>query len=202
MIVIGLTGSIGMGKTTTAKLFAEEGVPVLDSDEVVHGLYRAEAVGQIEAAFPGTTVSGVVDREKLGDILRKNPANFRRLEEIVHPLVRKKQETFLSEARKNSRKFALLDIPLLFETGAESRVDKVVVVSCAPEIQRERVLSRPGMTEEKFEMILARQMPDADKRRRADFIIDSGNGVEAARDQVRDILQKLTVESRRGEMHA
>ncbi|WP_174020956.1 dephospho-CoA kinase [Agrobacterium fabrum] len=191
MIVIGLTGSIGMGKTTTAKLFAEEGVPVLDSDEVVHGLYRAEAVTLIEAAFPGTTISGMVDRQKLGDILRQNPANFTRLEEIVHPLVRDKQEAFLVKARKDDRAFAVLDIPLLFETGAEGRVDKVVVVSCAPEIQRERVLSRPGMTEEKFEMILARQMPDAEKRRRADFVVDSGNGVEAARDQVKEILQKL-----------
>lgn len=202
MIVIGLTGSIGMGKTTIAKLFAGEGVPVLDSDEVVHGLYRSEAVPLIEAAFPGTTVSGVVDRQKLGDVLRENPANFGRLEEIVHPLVRKRQEAFLAAARKDDRQFALLDIPLLFETGAESRVDKVVVVSCAPEIQRERVLSRPGMTEEKFEMILARQTPDAEKRRRADFIVDSGSGVEAARDQVREILQKLAAESRRGEMNA
>ncbi|PZP48463.1 MAG: dephospho-CoA kinase [Agrobacterium fabrum] len=202
MIVIGLTGSIGMGKTTTAKLFAGEGVPVLDSDEVVHGLYRAEAVPLIEAAFPGTTVSGVVDRQKLGEVLRENPANFGKLEEIVHPLVRKRQEAFLAAARKEDRQFALLDIPLLFETGAESRVDKVVVVSCAPEIQRERVLSRPGMTEEKFEMILARQMPDAEKRRRADFIVDSGNGVEAARDQVREILQGLADQSRRGETNA
>lgn len=202
MIVIGLTGSIGMGKTTTAKLFAGEGVPVLDSDEVVHGLYRAEAVPLIEAAFPGTTVSGAVDRQKLGEILRQNPANFSRLEEIVHPLVRATQEAFLAQARTEDRQFALLDIPLLFETGAESRVDRVVVVSCAPEIQRERVLSRPGMTEEKFEMVLARQMPDAEKRRRADFIVDSGNGVEAARDQVRQILQKLAAQSRRGEMNA
>ena len=202
MIVIGLTGSIGMGKTTTAKLFAGEGVPVLDSDEVVHGLYRAEAVPLLEAAFPGTTVSGVVDRQKLGEVLRENPANFGKLEEIVHPLVRKRQEAFLAAARKEDRQFALLDIPLLFETGAESRVDKVVVVSCAPEIQRERVLSRPGMTEGKFEMILARQMPDAEKRRRADFIVDSGNGVEAARDQVREILQRLADQSRRGETNA
>ncbi|TRB04976.1 dephospho-CoA kinase [Agrobacterium tumefaciens] len=202
MIVIGLTGSIGMGKTTTAKLFAEEGVPVLDSDEVVHGLYRAEAVPLIESAFPGTTVSGTVDRRKLADVLRENPANFTRLEAIVHPLVRRRQDVFLAEAAKDGRQFALLDIPLLFETAAESRVDKVVVVSCAPEIQRERVLSRPGMTQEKFEMILARQMPDAEKRRRADFIVDSGNGVEAARDQVRGILQKLAAESRRGEKNA
>lgn len=202
MIVIGLTGSIGMGKTTTAKLFAEEGVPVLDSDEVVHALYRAEAVGLIETAFPGTTVSGAVDRQKLGEVLRENLANFGKLEAIVHPLVRQKQEAFLAKAREEARQFALLDIPLLFETGAEERVDKIVVVSCAPDIQRQRVLSRPGMTEEKFEMILARQMPDAEKRQRADFVIDTGNGVEAARDQVRGILQKLAAGSGHGENNA
>ncbi|CVI19511.1 MULTISPECIES: dephospho-CoA kinase [Rhizobium/Agrobacterium group] len=202
MIVIGLTGSIGMGKTTTAKLFAAEGIPVLDSDAVVHDLYSAEAVPMIEAAFPGTTISGTVDRLELGNILRENPANFRKLEAIVHPLVRERQEAFLRKAREENQNFAVLDIPLLFETGAETRVDKIVVVSCAPEIQRQRVLSRPGMTEEKFEMILARQMPDAEKRRRADFIIDSGNGVEAARDQVREILQRLSAGSGNGEKNA
>ncbi|KAA3526238.1 dephospho-CoA kinase [Agrobacterium tumefaciens] len=202
MIVIGLTGSIGMGKTTTAKLFAAEGIPVLDSDAVVHDLYSADAVPMIEAAFPGTTISGKVDRLELGNILRENPANFRKLEAIVHPLVRERQEAFLRKAREENKNFAVLDIPLLFETGAETRVDKVVVVSCAPEIQRQRVLSRPGMTEEKFEMILARQMPDAEKRRRADFIIDSGNGVEAARDQVREILQRLSAGSGNGEKNA
>ena len=202
MIVIGLTGSIGMGKTTTAKLFAAEGIPVLDSDAAVHDLYSAEAVPMIEAAFPGTTISGTVDRLELGNILRENPANFSKLEAIVHPLVRERQEAFLRKAREENQNFAVLDIPLLFETGAETRVDKVVVVSCAPEIQRQRVLSRPGMTEEKFEMILARQMPDAEKRRRADFIIDSGNGVEAARDQVREILQRLSAGSGNGEKNA
>ncbi|MGO4317708.1 dephospho-CoA kinase [Agrobacterium sp. MCAB5] len=202
MIVIGLTGSIGMGKTTTAKLFAAEGIPVLDSDAVVHDLYSAEAVPMIEAAFPGTTISGTVDRLELGNILRENPANFSKLEAIVHPLVRERQEAFLRKAREENQNFAVLDIPLLFETGAETRVDKIVVVSCAPEIQRQRVLSRPGMTEEKFEMILARQMPDAEKRRRADFIIDSGNGVEAARDQVREILQRLSAGSGNGEKNA
>ncbi|MDH7808904.1 MULTISPECIES: dephospho-CoA kinase [unclassified Rhizobium] len=202
MIVIGLTGSIGMGKTTTAKLFAAEGIPVLDSDAVVHDLYSAEAVPMIEAAFPGTTISGTVDRLELGNILRENPANFSKLEAIVHPLVRGRQEAFLRKAREENQNFAVLDIPLLFETGAETRVDKIVVVSCAPEIQRQRVLSRPGMTEEKFEMILARQMPDAEKRRRADFIIDSGNGVEAARDQVREILQRLSAGSGNGEKNA
>jgi dephospho-CoA kinase len=202
MIVIGLTGSIGMGKTTTAKLFAAEGIPVLDSDAVVHDLYSADAVPMIEAAFPGTTISGRVDRLELGNILRENPANFSKLEAVVHPLVRERQEAFLRKAREENQNFAVLDIPLLFETGAETRVDKIVVVSCAPEIQRQRVLSRPGMTEEKFEMILARQMPDAEKRRRADFIIDSGNGVEAARDQVREILQRLSAGSGNGEKNA
>lgn len=202
MIVIGLTGSIGMGKTTTARLFAAEGVAVLDSDAVVHELYRKEAAPLIEEAFPGTTVSGVVDRGKLGEVLRENPANFKRLEEIVHPLVRKRQQAFLAAAQNEGREFALLDIPLLFETGAENRVDKVVVVSCSPEVQRERVLSRPGMTEEKFAMILARQMPDEEKRRRADFIVESGSGVENARDQVREILQTLAAQSRRGETNA
>ncbi len=202
MIVIGLTGSIGMGKTTTARLFAAEGVAVLDSDAVVHELYREEAAPLIEEAFPGTTVSGVVDRQKLGEILQENPANFKRLEEIVHPLVGKRQQAFLAAAQNEGRDFALLDIPLLFETGAENRVDKVVVVSCSPEVQRERVLSRPGMTEEKFAMILARQMPDEEKRRRADFIVESGSGVENARDQVREILQTLAAQSRRGETNA
>ncbi|WP_144578394.1 dephospho-CoA kinase [Agrobacterium sp. DE0009] len=202
MIVIGLTGSIGMGKTTTARLFAAEGVAVLDSDAVVHELYREEAAPLIEEAFPGTTVSGVVDRQKLGEVLRENPANFKRLEEIVHPLVRKRQQAFLAAAQNEGREFALLDIPLLFETGAENRIDKVVVVSCSPEVQRERVLSRPGMTEEKFAMILARQMPDEEKRRRADFIVESGSGVENARDQVREILQTLAAQSRRGETNA
>ena len=202
MIVIGLTGSIGMGKTTTARLFAAEGVAVLDSDAVVHELYREEAAPLIQEAFPGTTVSGVVDRQKLGEVLRVNPANFKRLEEIVHPLVGKRQQAFLAAAQNEGREFALLDIPLLFETGAENRVDKVVVVSCSPEVQRERVLSRPGMTEEKFAMILARQMPDEEKRRRADFIVESGSGVENARDQVREILQTLAAQSRRGETNA
>lgn len=202
MIVIGLTGSIGMGKTTTARLFAAEGVAVLDSDAVVHELYREEASPLIEEAFPGTTVSGVVDRQKLGEVLRENPANFKRLEEIVHPLVRKRQQAFLAAAQNEGREFALLDIPLLFETGAENRIDKVVVVSCSPEVQRERVLSRPGMTEEKFAIILARQMPDEEKRRRADFIVESGSGVENARDQVRKILQTLAAQSRRGETNA
>lgn len=192
MIVIGLTGSIGMGKSTTAKLFAEEGVPLCDSDAVVHDLYRGEAVAPIAAVFPDAVIGSVVDRDRLSKILRENPAQFPVLEQIVHPLVRAKQDAFVDDQRRNGARFALLDIPLLFETGAESRVDVVVVVSCAADIQRQRVLSRPGMTEEKFAMIIARQMPDVEKRSRADFVIDTGRGIEDARAQVRDVLETLT----------
>lgn len=191
MLVIGLTGSIGMGKTTTAGLFAREGVAVLDSDRVVHDLYRDEAVALIEAAFPGSTGEGGVDRVRLGELLKENPANFKKLENIVHPLVQKKQQEFLQSSRDQGREFALLDIPLLFETGAERRVDIVVVATCDADVQRERVLSRPGMTPEKFELILSRQMPDAEKRRRADFIIDTGHGIEAAHGRVKEILSDL-----------
>ncbi len=191
MIVIGLTGSIGMGKTATAKLFAEEGVPVCDSDAVVHDLYQNEAVGPIANIFPDAVNDGAVDRDRLSTILRENPAQFPALEKIVHPLVRAKQDAFVEAQRGNGERFALLDIPLLFETKAESRVNVIVVVSCAAEIQRRRVLSRPGMTEEKFQMILARQMPDWEKREKADFLIDTGRGIEDARVQVRAVLDAL-----------
>lgn len=191
MITIGLTGSIGMGKSTTADLFEQEGVPVCDSDQVVHTLYEGEAVAPISSAFPSAVVNGKVDREALSRILRQNPANFGVLENIVHPLVRLKQIEFLAEQKEKGAAFALLDIPLLFETNAQDRVDVVVVVSCASEIQRQRVLTRARMTEEKFAMILARQMPDVEKRKRADFVIDTGNGIENARDQVRAVLDSL-----------
>lgn len=191
MITIGLTGSIGMGKSTTARLFEEEGVALCDSDLIVHQLYSNEAVPLIEDAFPGTTEDGQVDREKLADILRGNPANFKVLEEIVHPLVREKQQAFLERSRQAGSQFALLDIPLLFETGAQDRVDTIIVVSCGPEIQKRRVMARPGMTEEKFQMILQRQMPDAEKRARADFVIDTGKGIPEARLQVQAVLATL-----------
>lgn len=191
MITIGLTGSIGMGKSTTSKLFEDEGVAVCDSDAVVHQLYLDEAVQPIEKAFPGVVENGEVNRKILGDLLRENPANFKVLEEIVHPLVRKRQAAFLQSSREAGFDFALLDIPLLFETGAENRVDAIVVVTCAPEIQKQRVMDRPGMTEEKLQMILARQMPDQEKRRRADYIIDTSNGIADARVQVKAILDKL-----------
>jgi len=173
MLKIGLTGSIGMGKSTTAKLFAEAGVAVNDSDAVVHDLYAGEAAPLVNAAFPGTMKNGVVDREQLGRQLARDPTGFKRLEEIVHPLVRKRESEFLARQKEVGADMVVLDIPLLFETGAEKRVDVIVVVSADPQIQRERVLARPNMTEEKFNMILSRQMSDAEKRRRADYIVDS-----------------------------
>lgn len=191
MIVIGLTGSIGMGKTTTAALFAEEGVPVNDADQVVHDLYRGEAVTPIAEIFPEAVVEGVVDRQKLSENLAKNPAKFRDLEAVVHPLVRLKEKEFLRQQRDQKQPLVLLDIPLLFETGAENRVDKIVVVSCGPDVQRQRVLARPGMSEEKFNLILSRQMPDAEKRARADYVVDTGHGIDKAREQVKTILKEL-----------
>jgi dephospho-CoA kinase len=191
MIVIGLTGSIGMGKTTTAGLFADEGVPVNDSDQVVHDLYRSDAVAPIAELFPDVLVDGVVDRIKLSENLAKNPAKFRDLEAIVHPLVRAREVAFLQKQRELGRSIVVLDIPLLFETGADARVDKVVVVTCEPEVQRQRVLSRPGMTEEKFALILSRQTPDAEKRVRADYVIDTGHGIDMARERVKTIVRQL-----------
>ncbi|MCR5857258.1 dephospho-CoA kinase [Mesorhizobium sp. J428] len=192
MIVIGLTGSIGMGKSTTAKMFAEEGVPVHDSDEAVHRLYSGAAVPLVEAAFPGVTVDGRIDRTLLGQRVIGNTEAIRKLEQIVHPLVRADADAFLARSRAAGAKLAVLDIPLLFETGGRDRVDKVVVVSAPAAVQRERVLARPGMTAEKFEAILARQVPDAEKRRLADFVVDTGAGMEAAREAVRRIVADLS----------
>ncbi|AVA19694.1 MULTISPECIES: dephospho-CoA kinase [unclassified Rhizobium] len=191
MIRIGLTGSIGMGKSTSGKLFAEAGIPVNDADAVVHDLYSGEAVPLVEAAFPGTTKDGAVDRQELGRKLASDPSGFKRLEAIVHPLVRQRERTFLKRQRAAGADIVVLDIPLLFETGANERVDKIVVVSCDPQIQRERVLARPGMTEEKFAMILSRQTPDAEKRARADYVIDTGGSIDAAREQIKDIIADL-----------
>ncbi|MBP2551332.1 dephospho-CoA kinase [Neorhizobium galegae] len=188
MIRIGLTGSIGMGKSTTAALFAAEGIPVNDADQVVHDLYRGEAVTPIEAAFPGVTRDGAIDRAALSRVLAAEPHRFKELEAIVHPLVRAREAAFLEKHRASGRDLVVLDIPLLFESGAADRVDVIVVVSCDPQIQRQRVLARPGMSEEKFNLILSRQLPDADKRARADFIIDTGHGIEMATGRVREII--------------
>jgi len=191
MLRIGLTGSIGMGKSTMAKLFAEAGVPVNDSDAVVHDLYAGEAAPLVDAAFPGTMKNGAVDRQELGRQLAGSPDGFKRLEAIVHPLVRKREAEFIEREGQRGSAMVLLDIPLLFETGAESRVDVIVVASCDPQIQRERVLARPGMTVEKFNMILARQTPDAEKRARADYVIDTGHSIETAKKRVAEIVADL-----------
>jgi dephospho-CoA kinase len=192
MIVLGLTGSIGMGKSTTAAMFRDLDIPVHDADATVHDLYRGEAVQPVAARFPGALKDGVIDRKALSALLAEAPDGFRDLEAIIHPLVRAREAAFLAKEREKGVPLVVLDIPLLYETGGEARVDKVVVVTCDPETQRARVLARPGMTEEKFQLILSRQMPDAEKRRRADFIIDTGRGLEAARKQVEEVIAELT----------
>jgi dephospho-CoA kinase len=191
MFILGLTGSIGMGKSATAKMFAEEGVPVHDADAVVHALYEGEATPLIEAAFPGTTSGGKVDRTKLGQRVLGDDAAIKRLEEIVHPLVAAARERFLSNAERSGAPVAMLDIPLLYETGGDARCDAVVVVSAPAEVQRARALERPGMTEQKLAVILDKQMKDEEKRARADFVVDTSQGFDAARAQVRDILARV-----------
>ncbi|MGM4902494.1 dephospho-CoA kinase [Tardiphaga sp. 866_E4_N2_1] len=188
MRVLGLTGSIGMGKSTTAKLFMEAGVPVYDADATVHMIYEGEAVPLIEAAFPGTTVNGKVDRAKLSPLVVHDAAAMKRLEQIVHPLLGAYHRKFLEDAEKSGAPVAVVDVPLLYETGGEKRVDAVVVVSTNPEQQRERILAREGMTAEKLDAILARQLPDAEKRKRADFVVDTSNGLDPVREQIREIL--------------
>lgn len=191
MIVLGLTGSIGTGKSTTAAMFHDLGVPVHDADATVHDLYRTDAVAPVAERFPEALKDGVIDRKVLSAVLAQAPERFRELEAIIHPLVRAREKAFLDAQRRNGSALVLLDIPLLYETGGDKRVDKVVVVTCDPETQRQRVLARPGMTAEKFELILSRQMPDAEKRRRADFLIDTGRGLEAARKQVEEVIKAI-----------
>jgi dephospho-CoA kinase len=191
VIVLGLTGSIGMGKSTTAGLFREAGVPVFDADAAVHDLYAGEAVPLVEAAFPGVTRNGAVDRTILRSRVIGHPDALKRLEALVHPLVRARRAAFLAAARARGETRVVLDIPLLFETGGDPATDLVVVVSAPETVQKARVLARPGMTEATLSAILASQVPDADKRRRADVVIDTGGGIEAARAQVRALLDRL-----------
>jgi dephospho-CoA kinase len=191
MFILGLTGSIGMGKSTTAGFFAAAGVPVHDSDAVVHALYEGEAVGPVAAAFPGTAVDGRIDRAKLAGKLVGNPDAIKRLEAIVHPLVRAATQRFLDVQAAQGARVVVLDIPLLFETGGEQRVDAVVVVSAPAEVQRARVLGRSGMTAERLDTLLARQMSDADKRARAHFVVDSSRSFDSARAQVHGILRAV-----------
>ncbi|UUP17581.1 dephospho-CoA kinase [Nitratireductor thuwali] len=191
MIVLGLTGSIGMGKSTTAKMFAEAGVPVHDSDAAVHRLYEGAAAPEVEKLFPGTTSRGKVDRDRLAKAVVGNPQALKKLEALIHPMVRQDADRFVAEHRARGTPLVLLDIPLLFETGGTDRVDKVVVVTAPAEVQRRRVLARPGMSEDKFKAMLDRQVPDAEKRARADFIIDTSQGMDAARAEVSRIVESL-----------
>lgn len=192
MFILGLTGSIGMGKSTAAGYFREAGVPVHDSDAVVHRLYEGEAVGPIEAAFPGVTVDGRIDRGKLAERLVGKPEAIKQLEAIVHPLVRAVSERFIAGSQARGARVIVLDIPLLFETGGEKRVDAVVVVSAPPDVQRARVLGRGGMTAERLDALLARQMPDAEKRARAHFVVDSARSFDSARAQIHGILRAIS----------
>ncbi|WP_298882358.1 dephospho-CoA kinase [uncultured Bradyrhizobium sp.] len=191
MRILGLTGSIGMGKSTTAKLFAEAGVPVYDADAAVHQLYEGAAAPAIEAAFPGTTANGKVDRPKLSARVVHDPAAIKQLEQIVHPMLGASRQKFFTDAEAAKAPVVVLDIPLLFETGGEKRVDAVVVVSTSPETQRERVLARGTMDEAKLEAIIAKQMPDAEKRKRADFVVDTSHGLEPVRAQITHILAEV-----------
>ena len=191
MIVVGLTGSVGMGKSTTARMFVAAGVPVFDADAAVHALYAGAAVAPVEAAFPGVTRDGAIDREALGERVIGDPEAMRRLEAIVHPLVRAARNAFLDEARAGGAAMTVLDIPLLYETGGEAEVDVVVLASAPEDVQRARVLARPGMSEARFEAIRARQMPDAEKRRRADHIVETGEGMAAAQREVRELVARL-----------
>jgi dephospho-CoA kinase len=193
MIVVGLTGSIGMGKSTTAQLLRDEGVPVFDADAAVHALYQSDAVGPVEATFPGVARNGAIDREELRRRVLGNARALRKLEAIVHPLVRRERDRFLDSAAQGGADIAVIDIPLLFETDADGTVDHVVVVSAPEAVQKARVLARPGMTAERLSAILAQQMPDAEKRRRADTVIETGQGLVAARDQVKALLRRLRV---------
>jgi dephospho-CoA kinase len=193
MLIIGLTGSIGMGKSTTAAMFRDFGVPVYDADASVHAIYApgGAAIGPVGDAFPGVIVDGAVDRARLSAMVVGDQEKIKALEAIVHPLLRDAQLKFIQQHLENAAPFIVLDIPLLFETGGDKRVDKVVVVSAPADVQRARVLARHDMTEAKLDAILARQLPDAEKRVRADFVIDTGSGLDAARDQVKALLDKL-----------
>lgn len=191
MLVLGLTGSAAMGKSTVAAMFAERGVAVFDADRTVHALYESDAVPAVEAAFPGTTTGGKVDRDRLRDRVLGDEAAMRRLEALIHPLVKREEERFLSAATAAGRRVVLLDVPLLFETQAEGEVDAVIVASAPEAVQRERMLKRPGMTLERLDAMLARQVPDAEKRRLAHFIIDTGGALDETRAQVDDVLHAV-----------
>lgn len=196
MLIIGLTGSIGMGKSAAAQHFINRGIAVFDADAAVHDLYRGAAVPRIEAEFPGVTSDGMVDRQKLGAALLKDPAGFPRLEAIVHPMVREAERRFLRDQAETGADLAVLEIPLLFETGADALVDVIIVVTADPEVQSARVLQRPGMTSDRLAQIRSRQMPDSEKRQRADFIVDTNGPIEGTRAALDAIIAKLRGEQR------
>jgi dephospho-CoA kinase len=200
MLIVGLTGSLGMGKSTAAEYLRSRGLPVFDADAEVHRLYEGAAVARIETAFPGTTKDGRVDRTKLSAALVADPKRFAEIEAIVHPLVRAGERAFLQAEVARGTPIAVLEIPLLFETGAEATVDATVVVSAPPELQRQRLLKRHGLTPDKLEQLLARQLPDAEKRRRAEFVVDTSGEIAASRAQLDEIVARLKV--RRGEAYA
>jgi dephospho-CoA kinase len=193
MKILGLTGSIAMGKSDTLRLFAEQGIPTFDSDAIVHALYAkgGDGVAEVERLCPDAVTGGAVDRQRLSAAIAREPALLDRLEKAIHPLVRRELARFLGAERAKGSPVVVIDIPLLFETGREKEVDAVVVVSAPPEVQRQRVMARPGMTEEKLDLLLSRQLSDAEKRARADFIVDTGRGHEFARGQVREIVSQL-----------
>ena len=199
MLIVGLTGSLAMGKSETARMFVELGCPVFDADVEVHRLYAAggAAVDPLAEAFPESLRDGAIDRARLSAMLLADPALLPRLEAIVHPLVRRAESHFVDHARQAGEPFVVLDIPLLFETGRDSAMDRIIVVSTSPEIQRRRALARPGMTEEKLAQLLSRQTPDTDKRARADFIVETGRGLDDAFDQVQAIVSRLREEAGR-----
>jgi dephospho-CoA kinase len=191
VVILGLTGSIGMGKSTTAAMFREAGIPVFDADAAVHALYGGAAVAPVEAAFPGIAKDGAVDRELLRQRVLDDPAVLRRLEAIVHPLVQAERAAFLAAAEAAGEPLVVLDIPLLYETGGDAKVDAVVVVTAPEPVQKARVLARPGMTGARLSAILRQQVPDAEKRARARFVIDTGAGLEAARAQVAAVIAEM-----------
>lgn len=199
MLVVGLTGSIAMGKTETARMFARLGYPVFDADEAVHRLYDSggAAVPLVAGAFPNAVSGGKVDRARLSQTVAGDPQALARLEALVHPLVRREQQAFLEAARAAGHAFAILDIPLLFETGRDGEVDVIVVASAPEDVQKSRVLARPLMTQEKFAAILARQLPDSEKRRRADYVVDTSTGLEEAFKQVRAIAEELRIREKK-----
>ncbi len=191
MLIIGLTGSIAMGKSTVAKMLLDNGIPMISADQIVHDLYEDEAVPILEKAFPGSTENNQVNREKLLSLLLKEDDGFKKLETLIHPLVRQKEWEFIKENKEKSSDLVAIEIPLLFETGAEKLMDVVLLASAPAEVQKQRVMARPGMTTEKFKTLLAKQMPDAEKRKKADFIVDTSCSLSETEDQLKEIIVSL-----------